>query len=89
MQFLSYTVHGSLFICVSVYLVCLEENWTKVLSALSVVFLTKRYSGYEEKRILYIPILIGIGPSKAWQSSNIWEQHLQIKIVFTKRLRAD
>jgi hypothetical protein len=23
------------------------------------------------------------------QSSNIWEQHLQIKIVFMKRLRAD
>jgi hypothetical protein len=32
---------------------------------------------------------IGKGPSKAWQSSNIWEQHLQIKIVFMKRLRAD
>jgi hypothetical protein len=25
----------------------------------------------------------------AWQCSNIWEQHLQIKIVFMKRLRAD
>jgi coproporphyrinogen III oxidase-like Fe-S oxidoreductase len=34
-------------------------------------------------------IKIGIGPLKAWQSSNIWEQHLQIKIVFMKRLRAD
>jgi hypothetical protein len=30
-----------------------------------------------------------IGPLKSWQSSNIWEQHLQIKIVFMKRLRAD
>jgi hypothetical protein len=30
-----------------------------------------------------------ICPLKAWQSSNIWEQHLQIKIVFMKRLRAD
>jgi hypothetical protein len=26
---------------------------------------------------------------KAWQSSNILEQHLQIKIIFMKRLRAD
>jgi hypothetical protein len=34
-------------------------------------------------------IKMGIGPLKAWQSSNIWEQHLQIKIVFMKRLRAD
>jgi hypothetical protein len=34
-------------------------------------------------------IKIGIGPLKAWQSSNIWELHLQIKIVFMKRLRAD
>jgi hypothetical protein len=25
---------------------------------------------------------------KAWQSSNIWEQHLQIKIVFRKRLNS-
>jgi hypothetical protein len=32
---------------------------------------------------------IKIGPVKSWQSSNIWEQHLQIKIVFMKRLRAD
>jgi hypothetical protein len=34
-------------------------------------------------------ITIGNRPLKAWQSSNIWEQHLQIKIVFMKRLRAD
>jgi hypothetical protein len=25
----------------------------------------------------------------AWQSSNIWKQHLEIKIVFMKTLRAD
>jgi hypothetical protein len=34
-------------------------------------------------------IKMGIGPLKAWQSSNICEQHLQIKILFMKRLRAD
>jgi hypothetical protein len=34
-------------------------------------------------------IKIGIGPWKVWQSSSIWEQHLEIKIVFMKRLRAD
>jgi hypothetical protein len=30
-----------------------------------------------------------VGPLKAWQSSNIREQHLQIKIVSMKRLRVD
>jgi hypothetical protein len=30
-----------------------------------------------------------LGPLKAWQCLYIWEQHLQIKIVFMKRLRAD
>jgi hypothetical protein len=34
-------------------------------------------------------IKIGNSPLKARQSSNIWEQHLQIKIVFMKRIRAD
>jgi len=24
-----------------------------------------------------------------WQNSNIWEQHQQIKIAFTNKLRAD
>ena len=26
---------------------------------------------------------------KEWKSSNIWEQHEQIKIIFWKKLRAD
>jgi hypothetical protein len=30
-----------------------------------------------------------MGPLKVWHSSNIWEQHQQIKITYTKRLRAD
>jgi hypothetical protein len=34
-------------------------------------------------------IKIGNRSLKAWRSSHIWEQHLQIKIVFMKRLRAD
>jgi hypothetical protein len=34
-------------------------------------------------------IKIGIGPLKAWQSSNNWEQHLQIKIVFMNKLRGN
>jgi hypothetical protein len=29
------------------------------------------------------------GPLKLWQSSNTSEQHQQIKIIYTKRLRAD
>jgi hypothetical protein len=34
-------------------------------------------------------IKIANGPLKVWQSSNIWEHHQQIKITYTKRLRAD
>jgi len=30
-----------------------------------------------------------INPLKMWQSSNVWEQQQQMKIPFTKKLRAN
>jgi hypothetical protein len=34
-------------------------------------------------------IKAGNAPLKEWNSSNIWEQPKQIKILFRKKLRAD
>jgi hypothetical protein len=50
---------------------------------------TDRHNGYLISLTYIFSEYRILGPLKAWPSSNIWEQTLQIKIVFMKRLRAD
>jgi len=38
-----------------------------------------------EKIIIYLSLTNAV---KMWQNSNIWEQQQQMKIAFTKKLRA-
>jgi hypothetical protein len=52
------------------------------VSVLTLLHFSKHVNMRHSKTFTYIS-------GKLRQSSNIWEQHLQIKIVFMKRLRAD